>query len=552
MNVQSAELRIPRTWDQQIGFINNVTANLVEVSMDGASRAAEPEVGAYVVVESGVFAILGQVTDLKLAAVAGTDRREPVAVTQLMTTVQLDTGDISPGVLSRPRLGDRVYLAPGELVRKIAEAKTSFFGAKDKVTLNLARLNDADRSPLALSPEMIFGRHCAIVGTTGGGKSWTVARLVEECSKHKAKVILFDATGEYGTLEGPILHVYLGNHPNPGAQSREVVVPYSQLTEGDLFAIFKPSGQSQAPKLRAAIKTLKLAKLVPSLALDGLIVKANKAKDTFEAEYARHIAALDDPYANFDIRKLPRQIENECVFPTRSAFEQQYWGDINGLEHSQCMPMIARIQDILQSTNLAPIFDPGEKPSLLEVIDKFIDHSTFRVLCVSLQYLSFAHHAREIVANATGRYLLQHARRERFQKNPLLVIVDEAHQFLNTNLEEEHGPFPLDAFGLIAKEGRKYALSICIATQRPRDIPESVLSQMGTLVVHRLINDKDRGVVERASASLDSNTLNSLPVLAPGQAVMLGVDFPVPLAVRVERPTYPPTSRGPNYQEFWG
>jgi len=134
---------------------------------------------------------------------------------------------------------------------------------------------------------------------------------------------------------------------------------------------------------------------------------------------------------------------------------------------------------------------------------------------------NFAHNAREIVANAVGRCLLGMARSNRFKEQPVLVIVDEAHQFLNKTIGDDSCKVKLEAFGLIAKEGRKHGLNICIATQRQRDIPYDVLSQMGTLVVHRLINDRDRSVVERASGEVDKSAAAFLPTLGPGEAIVI-------------------------------
>ena len=116
---------------------------------------------------------------------------------------------------------------------------------------------------------------------------------------------------------------------------------------------------------------------------------------------------------------------------------------------------------------------------------------------------------------------------------------------------EEETRQKLDAFELIAKEGRKYWLTICIATQRPRDIPDAVLSQMGTLIVHRLINEQDREVVEKAAGDIDRAAAAFLPTLAPGEAAIIGVDFPIPLTIKVEKPIHEPKSRGPNYQDSW-
>ena len=93
---------------------------------------------------------------------------------------------------------------------------------------------------------------------------------------------------------------------------------------------------------------------------------------------------------------------------------------------------------------------------------------------------------------------------------------------------------------------------MCLATQRPRDIPEAVLGQMGTLLVHRLTNDGDRMVVERAAGEIDRSAAAFLPALAPGQALLLGVDYPIPLIIAVTPPSAKPDSSGPDFQRHWG
>jgi DNA helicase HerA-like ATPase len=133
----------------------------------------------------------------------------------------------------------------------------------------------------------------------------------------------------------------------------------------------------------------------------------------------------------------------------------------------------------------------------------------------------------------------------------VIVCVDEAHQFLSKELGDEFGRYALDAFELVAKEGRKYGLGICLATQRPRDIPGGVLGQMGTLLVHRLTNDRDREMVEKAAGELDRAEAEFLPNLVPGQALLLGVDFPIPLLIQMAPPNVKPDSKGPDFQKHW-
>jgi len=92
---------------------------------------------------------------------------------------------------------------------------------------------------------------------------------------------------------------------------------------------------------------------------------------------------------------------------------------------------------------------------------------------------------------------------------------------------------------------------VFISTQRPRDITEGVLSQMGTLVVHRLVNNQDHEVVEKACGEIDRNTTSFFPNLKSGEVAIIGIDFPIPLTIHIEPPSIPPKSDGPDYQTKW-
>jgi hypothetical protein len=147
--------------------------------------------------------------------------------------------------------------------------------------------------------------------------------------------------------------------------------------------------------------------------------------------------------------------------------------------------------------------------------------------------------------------LITKARNKVFFACPVVIIVDEAHNFLGRHIGTEDYAAKLDAFELIAKEGRKYGLNICLTTQRPRDITEGVLSQMGTLIVHRLTNDRDREIIERACGEIDRSASSFLPNLKPGEAAIIGADFPIPLTIQIDKPTTKPKSDGPDFQKYW-
>ncbi len=318
-----------------------------------------------------------------------------------------------------------------------------------------------------------------------------------------------------------------------------------------MFAIFKPGGQSQSPKLRLAIKTLKIAALEPSVGSSGVVHKAGQLKSKLSQAYKKHQAAVDGPGARFDINKLAEQIDLECVWRDDKSGDPKRWGGVQENDRSYCAGLINRVEEIVHAPEMACVMQPGALRSFGEALDEFFKDGEVRTLRVSMQHVPFAHSAREIVANTIGRHLLALGRTGAYKSKPLLVVVDEAHQFFGKSIGDEYTRCTLDAFELIAKEGRKYALTLCIATQRPRDITEDVLSQMGTLIVHRLVNDSDREVVERATSSLDASASGFLPSLGQGEALIVGAAFTVPLMVQMMAPTEPPESRGPDYQTHW-
>ena len=527
------------------------------------------EVSEFVVIECGPFGVFGRITRvylpererLAVEPKLGSDGKvHPVGSIETFATIELSTGKVAPGLGQQPRLGDSVFSAHPDLVKWLAEACNRSSPSSSPLLLDIAHLPKANNTRVAITPEQLFGRHCAILGATGGGKSWTVAQLIEQCSQHDAKIVLLDATGEFHTLDKRVKHVYIGDRHDKPDTATETVFPHRALNEDDLFAMFCPSVLTQLPVMRAAIKSLKLAEMLDDdheLLLDGRIIKANQEKELYDNEYRTHAEHLNQAGAEFDIHLLPMQMQFECVH--LNAFGPKYgdppdesrWGKVDEGRISNCTPLIARIEGFLHAEECACIFQPDDKESIDDVLSSFMRSRKHSVLRISLKYLPFKYNVREIIANAIGRALLSRARNGDFDDKPLVVFLDEAHQFLNKSLGNEQSRFPLDAFEMIAKEGRKYGITLTLSTQRPRDIPEGVISQVGTLIVHRLTNDRDREVVEKAAGEIDKSATSFLPTLAPGEAVVIGVDFVIPLIMKIDEPTQQPKSAGPDFQKRW-
>jgi hypothetical protein len=542
-----------------------------EPQLRHGERVGVGEVGEFVMIEAGDLGILGRITHVRLPErerlaveprMGETPAPHPIGTIEMLCTVPLSGRGPRRGIERHPRVGASIFSLHPEMIGWIAEhAGGDSADAPDRPALRvaLAHLPGSPATAVRITPERLFGRHCAVLGATGGGKSWTLARIIECCSEFDAKVLLLDASGEYHELQQGVRHVSLGGQRDAPASTVTVALPYAALSEEDLFALFRPAMQSQAPKLRSAMRSLKLARALGDdhpIVSDGAIVKAGRSRQAYEDAYAQHVDVVEGTAADFDLERLTAQIGHECVWP--SGFGQRQgqrdfsvWGGADEGALSQCLTLMSRIEGYLSAPELAPVLRPGALPNLVDVIEDWLGAESTPVLRVSLRFLAFTSDIREIVANGIGRCLLGLARDGRFAQRPLVVCLDEAHQFLNRWLGDEFTRYPLDAFDLIAKEGRKYSLSLCLATQRPRDVPESVLGQMGTLLVHRLTNDADRHVVERAAGDLDRSAAAFLPTLAPGEALLLGVDYPIPLIVAIKPPSARPDSRGPDYQAHW-
>lgn len=384
----------------------------------------------------------------------------------------------------------------------------------------------------------MFGRHCAVVGTTGGGKSWTISKLMEEIKKETDnKVILIDATGEYASLNAKSF--ILGE---------DSYLPYQKLTIPDLFYLLRPTGQSQRPILLEAIRSLKILKKIEN----GISTYKKEAqlKSEYLELYQKNVKFIENGFCNFDINNLVAQIKEECVY--QSGFnDMSKWGGHDSKTYDYQTSLISRITDLLNTDIFNKLLGfnnvPTDNKSIIDEIDEFLKPTNEdKILRISFENIPSSFSVKEIVSNALASYLLNKAREKCFINNPIVLVLDEAHQFLNKGVKDEFFEMhSLDAFDTIAKECRKYGLFLCLATQMPRDIPVGTLSQMGTFIVHRLINEKDKQAIENAASSANRNSLSFLPILGEGEALLVGVDFPMPLLLKIGEPNSKPNSKTP-------
>ncbi len=527
-------------------------------------------VGNYVTIEGENYGFIGKISEIDLPEKERFSLTEksfqnsdlhPTAKVEVLLSFDYYVGKAQHSLNSFPNIGAKVFICSSAFIQQFVMN----FGEKESVDVPYIDLGTLTSNPdtlVRVSQQALFSRHCAIVGTTGGGKSWTIARLLEKMVENHSKVIILDPTGEYDALKKGVKSVTIG---------KDTFYSYKNLTKEDLFFLVKPSEGVQKPKLLEAIRSCKMLEMyekntdepsshtwleeyIDRTHITPLIKKEGNDIRQLEGYNYKNFSKIESDYLDFNIKQLSKQITNECIWPTNRD-NVKIFGGPNNNEVNFCFSLSTRIDNLIKTKiyNDAFNFDCENQndKNLTETINDFINPNQTNdfVLRIGFEELGYEFQAREILANAVGKYLLKLARELSFKDEPLVLIIDEAHQFLNNTVVDDYfSSTALSSFDQIAKESRKYGLFLCISTQMPRDIPIGTLSQMGTFIVHRLINFHDKEAIKQACSTANSDILNYLPVLGEGEAILTGVEFSMPLSIKVAKPSVPPNSNTPLFK----
>ena len=256
-----------------LGYINQVLPQFVKVHfpssvlLNGFTHFGKEFngglVGSFVVIEGDKCGFLGRITELSLPESERFSLNEkafqtsdfhPTGKIEILLSFDLyNPFDVKKGLTAYPNIGAKVFVSSGELVQEYM----SRFGLRSGElanTISIGSLVSSPETKVKINLQSIFGRHCAVVGTTGGGKSYTVSKLIESLTATGNKAILIDATGEYS------------NYANQAYCTSKILgddcfFHYRNLSVSDLFVLLKPSGQVQQPILLEAIQTLKIVEI---------------------------------------------------------------------------------------------------------------------------------------------------------------------------------------------------------------------------------------------------------------------------------------------------
>ena len=224
-----------------------------------------------------------------------------------------------------------------------------------------------------------------------------------------------------------------------------------------------------------------------------------------------------------------------------------------------------RIRMMLADQRLGPVVDARQQQNSVrfeEWLEAHIgadgaDNGQLAIIDLSLVPSDVLH----IVIAVTARIIFeatQRYRRINTQELPTVLVLEEAHTFVNVGGSQEAGnPTPeqmcRETFERIAREGRKFGLGLVLASQRPSELSPTVLAQCNTFLLHRIVNDRDQTLVGRLMPDNLGRLLEELPSLPSQQAILLGWATEVPVLVEITelRPEHRPNSSDPKFWEVW-
>lgn len=538
------------------------------------------QVGGFVKIPQGYLNLYGTVVQIGADAVPDSLREGESAGYRWMTVQLVGEGaqgqPFERGISQYPMIDDEVFIVTEEDLQSI-------YGQEQGAEfVSVGTISGADNIPALVDINKLITRHCSVVGSTGTGKSTTVAGLVSTLTASdkfpSSRIVLIDIHGEYGKTfkdSANVFRIY------PEAEHElKLVVPYWAMSFDEFvdfaFGDINDSDRAQIAEYVLKLKQLtirenadKYAYLNPDLItadtpvpfslkrlvmyLYRLVFSEHSAQTT-----TQKFCEIDE---DFDTNKSTEAFEEKDGEKQSGSVEPfklpVYKGIVNGqIFHAkitvslkrQLLQLLARMSDPRYDFIFNPEgYVPAEKGAVANDLDsllkKWYGEKQLSVFDVSGVPSSILIDIVGIMLRLMydslfwGRRLRQGAR-----ERPLLIVMEEAHNYLGTNNNNRASSI----VRRIVKEGRKYGIGAMIVSQRPSEIDSTILSQCGTTISLRLTNSNDKGIVASTVSDNLSGLVNMLPILKTGESIIVGEAVRMPMRTNI---FFPPEATRPDSQD---
>jgi DNA helicase HerA-like ATPase len=510
-----------------------LSARLVEDNEGRLPRISVPndsdmsgQPGSYVAIIQGDIKLLAIVTSIE-EVLSGNE--SGAGRNRIITLIPV--GEVTPGGVFRN--GIKHYPVTGAEVHTVNKDDIESIFVKFRTQGYAVGTAAADETvDVCLDPAALFGRHCAILGQSGAGKSWTVANLLQRAVKTmpKAHIVLLDLHGEYSWPDETGKQCFAFDEKTTRyLDARDLEIPYWLMTFSELVDLLidrsDASASSQIAFLRDSVHDLRN--------------KSNKDLEIGDI-------SIDSP-VYFSLTDLYKYFEEANKMTANFGKEK---GPLAGLFDQFLMRLQSRMNDVRYNFLLNPRHRTSSD-TLSSLLRDFVGLGEPKAQISIIDLSSVPFDVRPVVTAQIGRLAFEfNYWNPKFKEFPLLLVCEEAHAYIpRTGSSQYEGT--RRSMQRIAKEGRKYGVGLAVVTQRPHELSETVLAQCSTYICLRLTNPDDQDYVRDLVPEAERDFIDILSSLGQGEAMVMGLAVPLPTRVQLFKPDPPPNSASVDFYRHW-
>lgn len=447
-----------------------------------------------------------------------------------------------------PEIEAKCFPIDGENITKFMQTIST--KENYEIPLSIGKYSIDENAEAFLDGDKLFQRHAVIVGSTGSGKSWCVAKIIEQIAKlPMANSLLFDIHGEYSGAKfkaDGIQHFRVANPSDLGKtdslKNGVLMLPYWLLTYEEMLAMLLDRSDNNAPN-----QAMLFSKTVFS--------EKEKFLDKIGDKTFKDSITIDSPipYEIKNVIKELRRLDEEMVKGS-SGREKQ------GPFFGKLTRFIQRLEAKCQDKRLGFLFQVSDDELQLDWLNDFcralMEGSEVNSKKSGVKVIDFSEVPSDILPLVIGLVarivftVQQWTLKE--NQHPISLFCDEAHLYIPEKTgQDSTSELSLKSFERIAKEGRKYGVSLVVISQRPAEVNRTVLSQCNNFISLRLSNAEDQSVIKRLFPDNLTGLTEALPILDIGEALVVGDASLLPTRMLISEPNIKPDSATIKFWKEW-
>ncbi|WP_029409941.1 ATP-binding protein [Treponema pedis] len=440
-----------------------------------------------------------------------------------------------------PEINSKVYLADGKALSIIMNSLENEISSEKRLIIGKYASNKTVEA--ILDGNRFFQRHATIVGSTGSGKSFTVANILEKANElEHANLIVFDLHGEYNELS-------YAEQIKISDSDSGLHIPLWFFNYEEIHSLFIESSEGTSTNQRAAV-------------IKYILEHKKRYLEENMTEFSSEIITADTPIP-FSAKGLKEYLEVENIKEDTTG-EVYKTGDKKGQEktkqgqyYGKLTNLITRLQTKIDDKKYGFVFNE-DNTVIAEYLKEFVDKimgldKKIKVIDLSEVPSDMLPIIIGIVTRLVYEVQFWMSPKTDETRHPIAFICDEAHLYMprdTTKLKAVENK-SLEIFEKISKEGRKYGVSLVIVSQRPAELNSTIISQCNNIISLKITNDRDKSAVATMLTDSLVGLVETLPNLDVGECIVIGDSIKLPTKIILDKPKEEPKSSTIDFWDRW-